>query len=76
MAPPETRYEYWVQNRTGEIYAVRIRGNCVTGACGPLTFETETARESPAALPYRDGAWLEEHREEFTAVSDWLRGRF
>ena len=76
MATVGESYEYWVHKGSGSLYAVRMKDSHVTGTCGPLELDTVTAREDPSALSYRDAAWIEEHREEFSSVSDWLRGRF
>jgi hypothetical protein len=76
MVAPADQYEYWVHKRSGTIYAVRVKAGAVTGACGPLDLDTAMARENPSGLEYREATWMEEHREEFAGISDWLRGRF
>jgi hypothetical protein len=76
MAALTDRFEYWVHKSSGKLYAVRISAGSVTGACGPLELDRVMARENPSGLEYREGGWKEEHREEFAALGEWLRGRF
>jgi hypothetical protein len=76
MASVGETYDYWVHKNSGGLYAIRMQNQRVTGTCGPLELDTVTAREDPSGLSYRDASWIEEHREEFSPVGDWLRGRF
>ena len=76
MAAPTDQFEYWVHKSSGKLYSVRLKAGSVTGACGPLELDTAMARENPSGLEYREATWIEEHREEFEGIDEWLRGRF
>ncbi|HYS93625.1 MAG TPA: hypothetical protein VEL48_09355 [Candidatus Acidoferrales bacterium] len=60
------RYEYWQHAHTGNIYAVKLDGARVIGAC-PITHK-EAHEELLPLLPYReaDAADVERERRYFS----------
>jgi len=52
------KYQYWAHKKTGETWAVQIKGGRVVGACGPLYYA-----ERPS-----DMTWFEYSTEDV----DWI----
>jgi hypothetical protein len=71
-------YELWAHRWSGDIFAVRLHADHVTGVCGPLSLlqaveadlATLTYDERPEAV-YR----AQEHPEQFSLAEPWIGGR-
>lgn len=66
---PESEYQFW-RHKSGELFAIKLVEGRVVSAVGPLYHEE--ARHTPLdEFEYLDhdaadnGAWVEEHRDEF-----------
>jgi hypothetical protein len=64
-------YQYWRHEPSGERYAVRLKGGCVTGCVGPLTdieFCSRFVVEYPFDASAADAQWAAAERAEFTLL--------
>ena len=64
--PHHTIHEYWLHRPTGQLWAVKITGGQVHGACGPL----DPKEVTPAVLPhlwfhFRDVPWIRKQYHAF-----------
>jgi len=63
------KYEFW-RHKSGELFAIKLVGGRVVSAVGPLHHE-EARNTQLDEFEYLDhdaadnGAWVEEHRDEF-----------
>jgi len=64
----EPEYQYWQHRRSGEVWAVRLEGGRVTGACGPLP-RREATPANLAYMHYDDDpdttAWVRRQSDDF-----------
>ena len=69
MAMKKSEYQFWRHNKSGELYAVKLVEGRVVSAVGPLYYEeAQTPLDEYEYLDHDavdDGAWVEEHRDEF-----------
>jgi hypothetical protein len=64
----DTTYELWEHGQSGEVFAVRLNGQRITGCRGPL-FSNQVHAAKLREHPYDDDpsdlAWIERHRENW-----------
>jgi hypothetical protein len=63
----ETRHEFWMEERTGAIWAVEVTGHTLTGCYGPLVLD-EVDEDMLDGFAYQAGGveWIRANEHHFT----------